>query len=781
MRTMQMTYRRKPMNRTNSENKLISKSAEEIEGSVFKNDQKEHMLHREEVKEVKLSKLYNEKYKGLVETYESRIATKDIGGDMNNHDIYIISNIFGGGSLRYKNDIKIMYPNVTIHEITCKQDMHEYNYGPNSVIFLQQLLFMDITPDDIINLKKRSGCKLCICVHDYCWLNEYLDNTQNLKQYNWSYLKEHNVPDIIKRLFFSAELIICPSIFVLNEYKKKIGGCNFVHVPHIDYKLNMNSLFTNIITKRTIRIGVMTEFSEYKGETLIRSIMDNITEYRGYTIEYCVVGHNIPKYLEEDYDNFVSKYNFHGLFVLNKWAETYCYTLTKILNSGLPIYYSNIGAVGERVMKKPHHFIANNSEQEYDYICKNPHVTLYPFFEYIIKNQGTYVMRSLNTKLYTNTFYDLIFGDKTRYDYSEIHKVVLPFAIYFPQFHKLMENDNNYYNNMTDITNLISYLLQKNKTDESLSPSKEYFDIKQLHDYDLTNSDIQQKQVDIAAEYGLKGFIIYYYWFTENTITNENRIMNKGYDNFFNGSVVFPKGFKVYFSWANEDWSNNPAFNTGHKIINKYDTESFLKNINTLIQYFKHDNYYKINNCPVFYIHHPWHFEHIEMIEFHSLLTSRCVTEGFSGVHIVINNITKRVRDFPFIKNRYNHNPDYKKVPGVVDYEKHLKENMKLTNDEKMMPSSMYFSFNNKARLFIPNRHDVSTTITTSYNGNQYINLDIILSNYFIPRDELNRIFIINSWNEWGENMAVEPSDEKGFTYLNMIKFGIMRFYNMLK
>jgi hypothetical protein len=51
MRTMQMTYRRKPMNRTNSENKLISASAEELEDSVSKNVQKEHILHMEEVKQ----------------------------------------------------------------------------------------------------------------------------------------------------------------------------------------------------------------------------------------------------------------------------------------------------------------------------------------------------------------------------------------------------------------------------------------------------------------------------------------------------------------------------------------------------------------------------------------------------------------------------------------------------------------------------------------------------------------------------------------------------------
>ncbi len=29
---------------------------------------------------------------------------------------------------------------------------------------------------------------------------------------------------------------------------------------------------------------------------------------------------------------------------------------------------------------------------------------------------------------------------------------------------------------------------------------------------------------------------------------------------------------------------------------------------------------------------------------------------------------------------------------------------------------------------------------------------------------------IVNSWNEWGEQMAIEPSKEKGNYYLDLIK-----------
>ena len=63
----------------------------------------------------------------------------------------------------------------------------------------------------------------------------------------------------------------------------------------------------------------------------------------------------------------------------------------------------------------------------------------------------------------------------------------------------------------------------------------------------MTNPEIQQKQIDYAYQYGLKGFAIYYYWFSVNTITGKNTIMERGYENFFNGKVKIPKGFKLYF------------------------------------------------------------------------------------------------------------------------------------------------------------------------------------------------------------------------------------------
>lgn len=34
----------------------------------------------------------------------------------------------------------------------------------------------------------------------------------------------------------------------------------------------------------------------------------------------------------------------------------------------------------------------------------------------------------------------------------------------------------------------------------------------------------------------------------------------------------------------------------------------------------------------------------------------------------------------------------------------------------------------------------------------------------------IDKILLVNSWNEWGENMAIEPSKEYGYNNLNLIQ-----------
>jgi hypothetical protein len=71
--------------------------------------------------------------------------------------------------------------------------------------------------------------------------------------------------------------------------------------------------------------------------------------------------------------------------------------------------------------------------------------------------------------------------------------------------------------------------------------------------------------------------------------------------------------------------------------------------------------------------------------------------------------------------------------------------------------------------LYKPDKLHLSTRVI--YNSNECIDKYIDkLANMSETDNELHNILLINSWNEWGEKMHIEPSKEKGFYYLNKIQ-----------
>ncbi len=81
-----------------------------------------------------------------------------------------------------------------------------------------------------------------------------------------------------------------------------------------------------------------------------------------------------------------------------------------------------------------------------------------------------------------------------------------------------------------------------------------------------------------------------------------------------------------------------------------------------------------------------------------------------------------------------------------------------------------FTNFNNYVRLYYSKTRDSIYTSTES-------NSDLLFSkfiqkqtkNYKNKQPSINKIFLLNSWNEWGEQMAIEPSNEDGFKLLDII------------
>ena len=165
-------------------------------------------------------------------------------------------------------------------------------------------------------------------------------------------------------------------------------SCNFLQVNHVDYSIRPFVLRIPAIIDSKINIATVSEPTACKGMEIINALRHSATYYRGFSINFCVTGENMPLYKEGEFFNRLETYNIHGLLNLNKWGETYGYALTKSLNSGLPMLYNNIGSAKERVPFNDGagpYFKAIDHEQDYTDMRKYME-PFRCFLDYIILN-----------------------------------------------------------------------------------------------------------------------------------------------------------------------------------------------------------------------------------------------------------------------------------------------------------------------------------------------------------------------------------------------------------
>lgn len=695
------------------------------------------------------------------------ITTPFLKNNYTETKIYIISNIASGGTNKYVQDLIKNYTMAKIVRIYKKSELVEINnYSPLDILLVQQLLYTDIFAEDLININKNFGSKIILCLHDFCWFNESTEHYNN--SYHNSYLKELKEIKIEKNnktLFDYSSLIICNSNFTKNVYSFIFSDKGMILEENNDIAVDYTTKRVFEIKDNIINIANLQEFTECKGRENIELLMNKYNDYKGYKINFLIIGHNSPNYGEATWNEYIEHFNIHGLLHLNKWGETYSYALTKSINSGLPILYNNIGSFRSRIPKDVEHYIKVVDYEQYYYDNEILFNKFEEFLDYIIKNNGLFNKFNNNNNIVYKDSYEYIFQDTRvcKKINDQIFNKVKPFAVYFPQFHSILENDTNYYKGMTDITNLEYF----NKTAERKldQPSLQELGIKTILDYDLTNKSIINRQIEIAKKYSLYGFACYYYWFSTNSITNKHDVMEKCYNLFFEEPI---DDFKIFFIWANEDWSNNPAFNAKQQILNEYSSSNLEKNIENLIKYFKHDNYYKVDNKPVFYIHHPFFMTKEELLLFKTLLENACIENGFNGSILVINNFLESYKDF----NNYSFHPNYKKT-DTRNYNEYIDNHLK----NECNVNTAFFDFNNSARFCKPNKLEF---VSFYKNNSIYVQdkyLKKVLQQYKNSNtEEFNKTLLINSWNEWGENMAIEPGEVNGYKYLLLLKSNLMSF-----
>jgi hypothetical protein len=321
----------------------------------------------------------------------------------------------GGGTEKYMNDLKKYYNEYYFI------DFNNFNFETNydelykniDFIHINSILFNNLRNNYIylftnyfINVKK------IITIHDYQWL--FPDDPNIIKEnFNLKKIENNNIKNFENLLELSS-CIIFPSYNIYNNYclyvdlkndkiKDKIKIIN-----HFDKIINHNFLVIPQI-KNIINIAFIGYFIEYKGSHIFKDLSLKCTTFKNYVIKYHIYGSS-NDYIDNPNNNIIfhnsyndseiiknlHENNIHGLMHLSLFEESYCYALTNSINSGIPIFYLNRGAISERLIDKNKYF---------SFELNNIIDIYYKFLDYICINNNIKDIYKLNEELQPNREY----------------------------------------------------------------------------------------------------------------------------------------------------------------------------------------------------------------------------------------------------------------------------------------------------------------------------------------------------------------------------------------
>ena len=675
----------------------------------------------------------------------------------------------GGGTTFFINTIVSKYKNNQTFVIARNYD----NYLHLNINEEYDLTYKYSETDSILFLNKYKSRISKIFInhlynHNINFINEInkLDKqiiTITHDYYNWCSISQpffHKIKECCIEPRIKPDLIITQHKLnvALVKNNESIKIIDLPDYKNSDIKINFNN--DNIV------VAILGNINNLKGKIILEKLIEI---YKNTNIKIIVIGYvvieNFKNYYYynsiEEFNNILIEQKPNIILELSIWPETYSYTLTLSMITQLPIL----------CLKKKFNSVVENRLEQY---TKTHYFSSLMELDALIKTKGQNYLYTISPILYYNAEWNNIFLTKTKLKQISKHNFIYdikPYFIYFPQFHKIKENDLFFYENFKDTENLKLY---NQCNDVKLdTPLLEYLGIETIDDYDLTNTNIIQKQVNLINDYAFSGIALFYYWFSENNVTFKNQIMDDVINNFFNSKVNM-LNLKVFFIWANEDWTSNTAFgiNEEYNIINNYTEENLITNSNKLMEYFKNDNYLKINNKPVFFIYHNYLIENVDL--FYNILNEICIKNDFNGVHLVLNSFLNANKQFTNFYINFN----YKKFDSrfYEEQTKQIKLDYKeyMDNDYHFKKNSictLVTDFNNKARLFKPNRLEHSTVCVNNSEINKiaFIKKNVNLYKTQEKCSELNKILLVNAFNEWGENMTFEPSSTYEYYNLNLL------------
>jgi hypothetical protein len=331
-----------------------------------------------------------------------------------------------------------------------------------------------------------------------------------------------------------------------------------------------------------------------------------------------------------------------------------------------------------------------------------------------IKKNNIHILFENSYKIYNIKEYGKYFIESNiENDYNKKTKIKL-IAIVFPQYHRFYENDTFWGKGFTEWT-----LLKK------MEPIVKDEFIKQPHKdigyYNLKDYTHRKYMRMLADKYNIYGFCYYHYWFGNKKVMHEpmELMLKDGEPN---------KPF--FFCWANEQWTKRwDGGNNDILITQDYSDENGnIKHFTYLLDFFKHHNYIKKNNKPIFIFYRIEEKDVEDIKKIIDLWNNLAIKNGFDGIH------------FMRYLGPFDNKIQIESIEGFVEFEpgycmqKYYNEIM-LKDEEQIFDKNNY-----DETLYLKKNNDINDLVQKGIIKNGYTHYsniseeekDIRLSKYFL-------------------------------------------------
>ena len=350
-------------------------------------------------------------------------------------------------------------------------------------------------------------------------------------------------------------------------------------------------------------------------------------------------------------------------------------------------------------------------------------------------------------------------------------------AFYLPQFHPDPVNNKFWGDDFTDWTTTSA---SKPLYAGHNQPRIPHDDIGY---YSLDDPAVIKKQASIAKKFGVDGFAIYSYWFGKNEFA-----LRKPVDLILENKDI---EIEFFLSWVNTDWTMSWV-GRNDKILykQKYFEDDYKDYFSYLKRAMSDSRYLRVNNKPIFYVHHPLDFDFLNFkILAENFLGPLCwicpkrsvndslidefdYVVGFPpGDHMPYKvNFLSIIFELVFraIPTRFKETSIIFKFFKTFSYGRYVQSYIKYLKNEcksiKYIPTVLP-NWDNSPRY---NYRAFSLTQDSSGSFSSLVKE----ARFLAERAQLP-FFLVKAWNEWAEGNVLEPSSDQGYQTLEEFRKGI--------